>query len=276
MSLAVLAPEVRKADQTGGQVSTGISGATSLVLSLVEDLIEGSGIRVDFRELRLAIIGYLVSAGHHTMHEIMLAAQIWDSERGGKYGLAYVDGWSRYRVLAPLTEAELREHVAQDGLFPDEIAYGVREEPLPKRAFADGMDLLAALRLDPASWAAELERDAGGRTATEVALSRADFPTTRLKAWSENWKMRQHLEQARAAGSDGRVRQGTPVWREYLEVLRQLSEEEQETVEALRSWGHLDPSKLAKRFEEWASDESRRRHEPGSRPRDEREAQSES
>lgn len=31
-----------------------------------------------------------------------------------------MDNWGRYHRLAPLTEAELRQHVAVDGRFPDE------------------------------------------------------------------------------------------------------------------------------------------------------------
>src|SRR5262249_62217405 len=42
----------------------------------------------------------------------------------------YYDNWGRYRHLAPLTVPELRQHVAPDGLFPDEhalIAAGLGE-----------------------------------------------------------------------------------------------------------------------------------------------------
>jgi hypothetical protein len=39
--------------------------------------------------------------------------------------LDYTDNWGRYRRIAPLTEDELRTHVAADGRFPDEHALGL-------------------------------------------------------------------------------------------------------------------------------------------------------
>ncbi|CAM5641637.1 hypothetical protein SBADM41S_11778 [Streptomyces badius] len=64
-----------------------------------------------------------LSAGHHSFHEVMRGAQLaLDSLPGHDPALDYQDNWGRYWNIHPLTERELRERVARDGLFPDEHA----------------------------------------------------------------------------------------------------------------------------------------------------------
>jgi hypothetical protein len=63
---------------------------------------------------RLALIGGMVPAGDHTFHEIMLACHMFDPS------LQYANSHRRYRLLAPLSEVELRA-LAPDRRFPDEL-----------------------------------------------------------------------------------------------------------------------------------------------------------
>jgi hypothetical protein len=104
----------------GGLVSTGVSGSTLGLLQVAKEISAWTGIRVDMRLVRLAAIGVYVGVGHHSMHEVMLAAQVWDEEENGVHGLGYDNDVRRYRRIAPLSEDHLRTHVAPDGVFPDE------------------------------------------------------------------------------------------------------------------------------------------------------------
>ncbi|MEV5492959.1 hypothetical protein AB0L47_34150 [Streptomyces bobili] len=104
----------------GGLVSTGVSGSTLGLLQAAKEISAWTGVRVDMRLVRLAAIGVYVGVGHHTMHEVMLAAQLWDEGENGAHGLGYADDVRRYRNIAPLSEDHLRTHVAPGGVFPDE------------------------------------------------------------------------------------------------------------------------------------------------------------
>ncbi|MET8565973.1 EndoU domain-containing protein [Streptomyces flaveolus] len=127
----------QESEAVGGLVSTGVSGNTWNLLGLADFMAKAAGFHADMRLIRLAAIGALVSVGHHTVHEVMLAAQIWDRENGGEHGLDYDNDLLRHRRLLPLTEEELRRHVAPGGLFPDEYAgwsgTGIpRQEEIPR------------------------------------------------------------------------------------------------------------------------------------------------
>lgn len=110
----------QQSEAVGGLVSTGVSGSTFAFLQLAKELAVATDIAVDMRLVRLAAIGAFVGVGHHTMHEVMLGAQLWDEAEGGIHELDYDNDLRRFRRIPPLTEDELRLHVAPGGIFPDE------------------------------------------------------------------------------------------------------------------------------------------------------------
>jgi len=117
-----------QAQRTGGLVKTGVSSSTWLLLDYAEAANRKWGLGLDLGWLRLAMFGAMLSNGAHTAHEMLRAASIWAKdprypERQG-LGFEYLDNPGRYRSFAPLTEEELRQHVALGGLFPDELAHG--------------------------------------------------------------------------------------------------------------------------------------------------------
>jgi hypothetical protein len=65
-------------------------------------------------ELRLALLGWMLTCNDHSFHEIMLTS--------ADFGMPYTPGVSAYRNVAPLTEARLRQIASPDG-FPDEENY---------------------------------------------------------------------------------------------------------------------------------------------------------
>jgi Domain of unknown function (DUF4157)/NAD:arginine ADP-ribosyltransferase len=67
-------------------------------------------------DLRLALLGWMLTSNDHSFHEIMLTS----SEFGG---LSYQAGLDAYHDIPPLTEDELRANVAVNGAFPDEWNY---------------------------------------------------------------------------------------------------------------------------------------------------------
>lgn len=71
------------------------------------------------KDLRLALLGWMLVENDHSFHEIM--------DMGKDYGLPYKPGHEAYHFVDPLTSAELRKNVNLDpaypGLFPDEVAY---------------------------------------------------------------------------------------------------------------------------------------------------------
>ncbi|MFJ9591099.1 hypothetical protein, partial [Streptomyces acidicola] len=107
---------------TGGLVTAGTSGSGYRYLSTAALMNEAWGLDLDLGLIRLAVIGATVSGRHHTLHETMRGMQIaMDELPQHDSTLDYVDNWSRYRHLAPLSEAELRS-VANGGKFPHEHA----------------------------------------------------------------------------------------------------------------------------------------------------------
>jgi hypothetical protein len=81
------------------------------------------GLDVNMQLLRLGLLGTMLPNGHHTYHEVMRAAAMFDRYHNNRYRLQYVRGFGRYRYLLPLTTSELRTNVALEGLFPDEHVY---------------------------------------------------------------------------------------------------------------------------------------------------------
>ena len=107
-----------QAQMTGGLVMTGTSSGGSFVLvQAVKEMQRRWGVQVDLGLLRLALLAWEIPTRNHTFHELMRGAQLGDST------LTYRDSWDRYRHLAPLSEQELRQHVAPDGMFPEEHAW---------------------------------------------------------------------------------------------------------------------------------------------------------
>jgi hypothetical protein len=72
----------------------------------------------DAYDARAACIGYLLPSHHHTLVEILAAAQ--------PFGCTYTPGQKMYRNINPYSEPELRElgRPGPDGkkLFPDELS----------------------------------------------------------------------------------------------------------------------------------------------------------
>lgn len=96
-------------------VVAGPSGTAQRFFQIYEWL----GKPVKAEDLRLALLGWMLTENDHSFHEIMMMS--------AEYGLPYAPGQAAYRQIAPLTEAEIRKNVNTDpaypGLFPDEIVY---------------------------------------------------------------------------------------------------------------------------------------------------------
>ncbi|WP_405804152.1 hypothetical protein OG729_03290 [Streptomyces sp. NBC_00210] len=112
------------AQRTGGLVLTGTSGTAYNLLDAAEAANERWDAGLDLRWMRLAAVGTMLSNRHHTLHELLAAAELWANVNAHPdrrdLGFDYDDNWGRYARLSPLSEQELREHVAVDGRFPDE------------------------------------------------------------------------------------------------------------------------------------------------------------
>ncbi|MGW8488081.1 hypothetical protein [Streptomyces sp. NPDC055886] len=110
-------------EDTGGLVLTGTAGSTYRFLVHAARMRDQWGIDLDLGLIRAGMIAMSLSAGHHSFHEVMRGAQLaLDGMPGHDPALDYRDNWGRYWNVHPLTEQELRDHVARDGLFPDEHA----------------------------------------------------------------------------------------------------------------------------------------------------------
>ncbi|OEV18386.1 hypothetical protein AN221_21990, partial [Streptomyces nanshensis] len=116
-------------EDTGGLVLTGTAGSTYRFLVHAARMRDQWGIDLDLGLIRAGMIAMSLSAGHHSFHEVMRGAQLaLDTLPGHDPALDYQDNWGRYWNVYPLTEQELRRHVARDGRFPDEHAQEVRDE----------------------------------------------------------------------------------------------------------------------------------------------------
>ena len=96
-------------------VVSGASGTTDRMYQALRYL----GDPVSGQDFRLALLGWMLSSGDHSFHEIMAVA--------ASYGAPYAPGPKSYRTLPPLTEDELRVNVCLHPgylrLFPDEADY---------------------------------------------------------------------------------------------------------------------------------------------------------
>ncbi|WP_158104813.1 hypothetical protein, partial [Streptomyces milbemycinicus] len=113
-----------RAQRTGGLIKTGSSGTVYSLLDAAEDANEKWDAGLDLRWIRLAYIGSMLADRHHTLHELLRASELWAHEEDypdrSELGFGYEDTRRRYHRLSPLSEEELREHVAIGGRFPDE------------------------------------------------------------------------------------------------------------------------------------------------------------
>ncbi|MEU8929771.1 hypothetical protein AB0D30_07780 [Streptomyces sp. NPDC048409] len=258
MSLPLLAPLHLAAHGTGGLVGSGTSGSMALILETVSRLGQATSRTFDLRELMLGLMGHMLATGHHSMHEILRSAEMFDLNHGGQYGFRYSDDWSRYRHIPGLTELELRRNVAEGGFFPDEIAMGAGEAPHA----ASGLDLLDALDIAPPSWAAELERDEGGRPLPPWQPEGDFHGKARLDAWSDHWRAQRSLDLINehinnlesAAARDGEERNLDSAASEELDRANAVAEEKLMELETaanrLFAMGH-DPDRIQQRFGHW-------------------------
>ncbi|MGW4240828.1 lonely Cys domain-containing protein [Streptomyces sp. NPDC004749] len=131
-----------EAELNGGLVLAGTSGSAHRLMSQAAKMRDAWGLDVDLGLVRLTLMAEMLQARHHSLDEIMRGSQmVFDRLRQSGEAvpadLDYVNNWGRYWSIAPLTEVELREHVAVDGKFPDEHASettgwpagGERDEP---------------------------------------------------------------------------------------------------------------------------------------------------
>ncbi|SFF47202.1 hypothetical protein SAMN05216251_11598 [Actinacidiphila alni] len=262
----------RNGQRTGALISTGTSGSAVLHLGLVDNLVElqrfrkirseangGSEVEelvVDMNEVLLGLTGFFLSAGHHTLHEIMRSAELWDRANGRRFGFTAVDNWTRYRSLPGITEAELREHVAVGGLFPDEIAYqGVEDRYDEAVDVTAGTAMLAESGIEAETWRARLDALAEGVPPGAEVLGRQGFPQDRLSAWSAYWAAGRNAAAAQervaplmtglGARFDDRARavaEGGEWQAATLALVRALRDLESR-AEDLRAWG-LVPDRL--------------------------------
>ncbi|WP_234340878.1 lonely Cys domain-containing protein [Streptomyces sp. NRRL F-5630] len=123
-----------EAERNGGLVLAGTSGSSHRLMSQAAKMRDAWGLDVDLGLVRLALMAEMLQARHHSLDEIMRGSQLVldrlrQSGEAVPADLDYVGNWGRYRNIAPLTEAELREHVAVDGKFPDEHAADTADWP---------------------------------------------------------------------------------------------------------------------------------------------------
>ncbi|MYW27866.1 hypothetical protein, partial [Streptomyces sp. SID2119] len=115
-------------EETGGLVLTGTAGSTYRFLVHAARMRDQWGLDLDLGLIRAGMIAMSLSADHHSFHEVMRGAQLaLDSIPGHDPALDYRDNWGRYWNVHPLTEQELRRHVAGGGRFPDEHAQDVED-----------------------------------------------------------------------------------------------------------------------------------------------------
>lgn len=89
-----------------------IAGPSGTALRMFQ-IWEYLGKPVSAENLRLALLGWMLTSNDHSFHEIMLTC--------ADYGLPYKGGQEAYHNIVPLSEDELRANVANDGFFPDEL-----------------------------------------------------------------------------------------------------------------------------------------------------------
>ncbi|WP_146057691.1 lonely Cys domain-containing protein, partial [Streptomyces sp. SM10] len=126
-------------EDSGGLVATGTAGSTYRFVLHAARMREKWGVDLDLGLIRAGMLAISLTVGHHTAHEVMRGAQLaLDDVPGHDPALDYADNWGRYWNIHPLTERELRENVARDGLFPDEHAQALLDESAPRTTRGDG------------------------------------------------------------------------------------------------------------------------------------------
>ncbi|HWU06182.1 MAG TPA: hypothetical protein VN520_07285, partial [Streptomyces sp.] len=132
--LAMSADFQGRSEDSGGLVATGTAGSTYRFVLHAARMRDQWGVDLDLGLIRAGMLAISLTVGHHTAHEVMRGAQLaLNDVPGHDPALDYTDNWGRYWNIYPLDEAELRENVARDGLFPDEHAQALLDELEPER-----------------------------------------------------------------------------------------------------------------------------------------------
>ncbi|MFF7581181.1 hypothetical protein ACFZBE_40620 [Streptomyces sp. NPDC008061] len=266
------APLHTTSERTGGLVAAGSSGSILLILESLHRLQPAAHREFNFPEIRLGLIGAMLVGGHHTAHELMSSSAKWPL--AGRYGFGgYTDGWMRYRHLWPVTQDDLRRHVAVGQLFPDEIAAGAlfpdgtanpqKPDSSSTTTASSGMETLQALRIEPERWASELDRDQYGAPLPSWNQNSRHAPATRIAVWSDFVYAQRNLAialeseyQLRRNGQDPRTGQARPNdagrdWASSITSLQVASAGYESALVDIRAAG-LDPDELGERFRRWS------------------------
>ncbi|MFG3345741.1 hypothetical protein ACGF1Z_11850 [Streptomyces sp. NPDC048018] len=130
----------RESEARGRLVTAGTSGSGYSFHRYAQLMADRWGIAVDHRTLRLAVIATFVGQGHHSLPEVLAGSSAFAETLGhlypGRDDIASLrmpapgdaPGRDHYRLLGLLPEEDLRAHVAERGLFPDEIAEEYRQQ----------------------------------------------------------------------------------------------------------------------------------------------------
>ncbi|MEK8171884.1 hypothetical protein NKH77_28670 [Streptomyces sp. M19] len=120
-------------------MATGTAGSTYRFLLHAARMNAQWNLGLDLGLIRAGMMAISLSVGHHTFHEVMRGAQLaLDDVPDHDTALDYKDSWDRYANFYPLSEQELRENVAHDGLFPDEHAQALLDEIDPTSTIGHG------------------------------------------------------------------------------------------------------------------------------------------
>jgi len=92
-------------------VVAGPSGTTDRMLRALDFL----GNPVPPVNFRLSLLGWMLTSNDHSFHEIMAVSK--------SFGLPYDEGAYAYHYILPLTIPDLRQHVCENRMFPDELVY---------------------------------------------------------------------------------------------------------------------------------------------------------
>lgn len=92
-------------------VVAGPSGTTDRMLTALNFL----GLSGEAENFRLGLLGWMLTSNDHSFHEIMSVSK--------SFGMEYEEGSYAYHNIPPLTVQQIREHVCENGMFPDEIVY---------------------------------------------------------------------------------------------------------------------------------------------------------
>lgn len=158
LELKMNTPLQLTSEQQGRLVMTGTSGSAFYFHQYAQLMADQWSMTVNHQALRLALLATFVGQGHHSVPEVMAGSAVYghlaaveELQMPARDSRTAPD-WGHYRDIGPLTEAELRTHVAIDGKFPDERAAEYRASltspdvemteanPVPKRRRGDDSD----------------------------------------------------------------------------------------------------------------------------------------